>query len=150
MQQSKHNRFKQASNIKYPDPKIPANEKVAREVGTTMAAIDAYARKRKVHRFLGNIVSAGQSAADIVENMLSFARKSPADKEIYFLEDIIDKTLALMKNDFVLTDKYDFQHISIVKEYESKEMPVLCGESKISQVLLNHFSPHDKSRKEQA
>ncbi len=90
-------------------------------------------------RFLGNIVSTGQSAADIVENMLSFARKSPTDKEVCFLEDIIDKTLALMKNDFVLKDKYDFQHISILKEYESKEMPVLCGESKISQVLLNLF-----------
>jgi len=118
---------------------LPANEKAAREIGIAMADIEAYARKREIHRLLENIVSAGQIAADIVENMLSFVRKSPADKENCSLEQIVDKTLALLENDFTLTVGYDFKQIHIVKEYEPELPPVFCGKNKIGQVLLSLF-----------
>lgn len=118
---------------------LPANDKAAREIGITMADIETYARKRGIHRLFDNIVSAGQIAADIVENMLSFARKSPADKEKCSLEQIVDKTLALLENDFALTDGYDFKQIQILKEYVPELPLVLCGENKIGQVLLNLF-----------
>lgn len=104
-----------------------------------MPASPERGRKRGIHRLLDNIVSAGQIAADIVENMLSFVRKSPADKENCSLEQIVDKTLALLENDFTLTDGYDFKQIHIVKDYEPELPTVFFGKNKIGQVLLSLF-----------
>ena len=58
------------------DTELPANRLAAEEAGTSMEAIQAFMEARGIFRMLKNIRESGTRAAEIVSNMLSFARKS--------------------------------------------------------------------------
>ncbi len=118
---------------------LDANEKIAEETGNTMTKIEAYMKKRGIIRLLNNSLTAGKNAAAIVDNMLSFAKTNTLEKGTGDLSKIVDKTLALIQNDFALKDQYDFKNIHIDKVSEADLKPALCEESKIQQVLLNLF-----------
>ncbi|MCG8615523.1 MAG: PAS domain S-box protein, partial [Desulfobacterales bacterium] len=120
-------------------PDKPANVNAAGRLGVSLADVGRYADDRGIYKSLQHIVTAGRHAAEIVENMLSFARKSTAEKTPWLLDDIVDKALVLANNDFKLKTQYDFRSIRIEKQIESSMGPVLCEESKIRQVLLNLF-----------
>jgi hypothetical protein len=55
---------------------IPANLKAADAAGTTMEVIQHFMDDRKIPRMLTTISESGERVAEIVDNMLSFARKS--------------------------------------------------------------------------
>ncbi len=118
-------------------PDIPANRIAAEKAGTSMAAIRAFMEDRGIPRMIETIRISGRRASKIVENMLSFARKSSAGALPEYLEELIDTTLALATTDYDLKKKYDFKKIRIRKEYEKDLPPVPCEGSKIQQVLLN-------------
>ncbi len=119
--------------------KIPVNDKVAGESGITIENLRNYAEKREIFKCLGHIVSAGQNAADIVSNMLSFSRKSDSLKKAGALDQIVDRTLALVESDYQLKAQYDFKSIQVNRCYEPGLGNIWCEETKISQVLLNLF-----------
>jgi len=116
---------------------FPANEKVATELGSSMAVIKRFMEKRGILKQLDSIHQAGGHAAKIIENMLSFARKSNSIKTEHHLNELIDKTLNLSQNDYNLKKKYDFKQIEISKEYSPDIPAVLCEGSKIQQVIFN-------------
>jgi PAS domain S-box-containing protein len=118
---------------------LPANDDAARQVGTNMATIKTYMEKRNILRQLNAINEAGNHAAKIVANMLSFARKSNSIKQKHHLAEVIEKTLDLSQNDYDLKQKYDFKQITIEKKYDPDLSAVLCEESKIQQVIFNIF-----------
>jgi len=115
----------------------PENEKAAAEAGITMTAIRRYNSLRKIDRFLSNINRAGEQAARIVDNMLSFARKSETVREETALNELIEKTLELARNDYDLKKEYDFKRISVIKEFDPHLPTVMCETSKIQQVIFN-------------
>lgn len=117
----------------------PANAAVADRLGISLGDVARYAGERDIHRSLEHIMAAGRHAAEIVDNMLSFARKSGAEKDPWPLEEIVDKALALAGNDFRLKSSHGDAAIHIDKQVEHGIGPVLCEESKIRQVLLNLF-----------
>lgn len=57
---------------------IPANRKAAEAAGTTMKAVEGFMTARGIPRMIDTINSSGKRVAAIVDNMLSFARKSDA------------------------------------------------------------------------
>jgi len=116
---------------------IPANDKAALNVGITMAAIRNFMEERKILQLLNNIHQAGSSAATIVDNMLSFARKGSASKSNYSLPDLIEKTIKLAQSDYDLKKKYDFKQIKIITDFHPSTPDVACEESKVLQVLFN-------------
>ncbi len=116
---------------------IPANEKAAKRVGTSMIAINDFMKERDIFTMLENSHAASINAAKIVKNMLSFARKSDASKSSHQISDLFEKALELSQSDYNLKKKYDFRHIKIVKEIATKIPMVSCEESKILQVLFN-------------
>ncbi|WP_022663816.1 PAS domain S-box protein [Desulfospira joergensenii] len=116
---------------------MPANRKAAREIGISMDQIRTFMEKREILRMTRSIVSSGQRMADIVDNMLSFARKSEKMISSHSLENLMDKTLELAGTDFDLKKKYDFKLIRIRKEVEENLPPVLCERNQIQQVLFN-------------
>ncbi len=118
-------------------PDLPANQRVAEECGTNMETIQAYAQKRAITTMLESIRTSGMRAAKIVNNMLSFSRKSEEHFALYDLADLLDKTVELAANDYDLKKKYDFRQIQIVREYEAAMPQVRCEASKIQQVFLN-------------
>jgi signal transduction histidine kinase len=83
------------------------------------------------------ILEAGNRAAAIVENMLSFARKGTQSLDPCDLAELLDKTVALAEKDYDLKKKYDFKQIRIEREYEENVPLVKCEYSKIQQVFLN-------------
>jgi signal transduction histidine kinase len=118
-------------------PDLPANARLAEECGTNLNAVRKYLEKRGIAEFLQDIRDSGQRAAQIVENMLSFSRKSVAGGSPTSLAELLDRTLLLAESDYDLKKRYDFRQIEIVREYHPDAPPVVCQPSKIQQVFLN-------------
>ncbi|MFA6809556.1 MAG: PAS domain S-box protein [Desulfoplanes sp.] len=116
---------------------LPRNIQTAKECGTSMEKIRNYMGKRRLLTMLDAIQEAGQRAAKIVENMLSFSRKGNSEMSMEDLGELMDKTIELAKNDYDLKKKYDFRQIEIVREYEPQLPLIPCEASKIQQVFLN-------------
>ncbi|MCP4119203.1 MAG: PAS domain S-box protein [Desulfobacteraceae bacterium] len=116
---------------------LPASIKAAQEAGTSVEAIRNFMEARGILRMITNIIESGRRVAEIVDNMLSFARKSDASLAPHDMADLLDKTLELATTDYDLKKHYDFKKIEIRKEYEDNLPPVPCEGAKIQQVLLN-------------
>ncbi len=116
---------------------MPANHTAAAKAGTDMATIRAFMEAREIPRMITAIKESGSRVAEIVSNMLSFARKGDTHRSPQDMAELMDKTLELASTDYDLKKKYDFRHLEIVKEYQENLPKVLCEGSKIQQVLLN-------------
>ena len=119
------------------DIEMPANLRAAEDAGTTMEGIHAFMDSRGIPRMLRTINESGHRVAEIVDNMLSFARKSDAAITSLDIEVLLNKALELASTDYSLKRNYDFRAIEIVKEYENDLPFVPCEESKMQQVLMN-------------
>ena len=129
---------------------LPANQQAAADCGTSMEAIKAFMEKRDILKMLQAIRSSGGQAANIVENMLSFSRKSESVFQPYTLSNLLDKTVELASKDYDLKKKYDFRQIEIVREYDPDLPDVPCEETKIQQVILNLLKNAAQSMAESA
>ena len=116
---------------------IPANQRAAEAAGTTMDAIHAFMEARDIITMLNRIRESGGRAAEIVTNMLSFARKSDSTFSSCDLAKLLDQTADMAGSDYDLKKKFDFRQIEIVHEYEENLPLVPCEASKIQQVLFN-------------
>jgi PAS domain S-box-containing protein len=118
---------------------IPANFKAAEAAGTSMEAIATFMEARGIHRMLDTIIDSGKRVAEIVANMLSFARKSDTQVAIHSLVELLEKTIELAATDYDLKTQYDFKQIEVVRKYDANLPRVPCEGAKIQQVLLNIF-----------
>jgi PAS domain S-box-containing protein len=116
---------------------LPANRKAAETAGTTMESIEQFMQARDIPRMITTINESGRRVATVVDNMLSFARKSDTTFSSHPLEKLLDKTLELAATDYDLKKHYDFKQIDIIKKYADNLPPVPCEGAKIQQVLLN-------------
>ncbi|MCP4154802.1 MAG: PAS domain-containing protein [bacterium] len=116
---------------------LPKNEKAAGECGTTIEAINAYMEKREIFAMIKAITESGNRARQIVDNMLSFSRKSQSIFMPHDLVTLLDQTIELASHDYDLKRKYDFRKIKIIRNYHKSMPEVECEASKIQQVLLN-------------
>lgn len=116
---------------------IPKNTAVAGTLGIDMEAIKEYSRARNIPELITSIMDSGHRAAKIVENMLSFSRKSDSSLAPADLSKLLDQTIALAANDYNLKKKYDFRQIKIIRQYQPDMPEILCEPTKIQQVFLN-------------
>lgn len=116
---------------------MPANIKAAKECKVNLEDIKAYMEKRNIFSMMELATSSGHQAARIVENMLSFSRKSDGRKSTHYLHDLMETTIELVRNDYRMKKQYDFRNIEIVKEYQENIPPIPCEKSEIQQVFLN-------------
>lgn len=119
------------------DKTVTANITAAESVGTTMDIIHDYMEDRGILRMLGAITESGKRIADIVDNMLSFARKSEGASSTHDIRQLLDKTIELSATDYDSRKHYNFKDIKISKEYQSDLPEVPCEGAKIQQVLMN-------------
>lgn len=134
MMQSADNLTSRLTNME-----MPANIKAAATVGIDMEQIAAFMEKRAIPRMVGSIRESGRRVAQIVDNMLSFARKSDSQVSSHNPAELMDKTLALAATDYDLKKQYDFKTICIEKMYGPDLPYIPCEGAKIQQVLLNIF-----------
>ncbi|MHC4885312.1 MAG: PAS domain-containing sensor histidine kinase [Planctomycetota bacterium] len=119
------------------NPELNANLRAAEEVGVELGVIQTYMEKRGIFEMIERILSSGSRAADIVRNMLTFARKQSDKKSSHDLADILENCIELLSVDYDLRKKSDFRHIQICREFEAELPPVPCEATKLQQVLMN-------------
>jgi len=119
------------------DINLPANQRAARATGMNMEAICAFMESRGILRMIATINESGRRVAEVVDNMLSFARKCDTGVSSHDIAVLMDKTLQLAATDYDLKKQYDFKRINIKKEYAANLPLVPCEGAKIQQVLLN-------------
>ncbi|WP_210394717.1 ATP-binding protein [Motiliproteus sediminis] len=122
-----HNRIK---------PDLPANQRAAADCEVSLEAVRCYLDERRIPEMLAAIEDSGHRAARIVENMLSFARKSDSDFIATDLTELLEQTVELTLNDYDLKKNYDFRDVSITREYQPIPR-VRCAPSKLQQVFFN-------------
>ncbi len=116
---------------------LPANDRAAAEAGTTMAAVHAFLESRNIPKMLVRIRESGERTAQIVSNMLNFARKSSDERSSHDLAELLDRSVDLAGSHYDLKKKYDFRQIKIVREYTAGLPPIPCDSGTIQQVMLN-------------
>ncbi|MEG3638453.1 ATP-binding protein [Magnetococcus sp. PR-3] len=119
------------------NPDSPRNQKVAAQCGLEMDPLDHYLKERGVPEMMASVLESGKRAARIVENMLSFSRKSESSFYPHNLAELMDQTIELAANDYDLKKKYDFRKIEMVRHYADDLPEVPCDGTKIQQVVLN-------------
>ena len=116
---------------------LQANIKAAVNAGTTMEVIDTFMNARNIPRMIDAITESGKRVSTIIDNMLSFARKSNDQKSSHNISWLLDKTIELAASDYNMKKHYDFKQIIIRKEYSDNLPLIPCEGAKIQQVLLN-------------
>jgi signal transduction histidine kinase len=116
---------------------MPANIKAAEEAGTTMEVIKIFMEKRGIPRMINSINDSGKRVAEIIDNMLTFSRKSDGQSTTRSMNELIDKTLELAYSDYDLKKQYDFKLVAIERHFDENLPEIPCERAKIQQVLLN-------------
>ncbi len=114
-----------------------ANTNTAEKYNIGMDNIRSFLEDRKIFYMLDLIQKSGIRAAEIVTNMLSFARKSTDTFSTQDIEDLLEKSVTLAENDYNLKKKFDFRNIEIIREYNRDSILIPCDASKIEQVFIN-------------
>ncbi len=116
---------------------MPANQKAAQAAGINMDDLYRYMESRGMLRMIKAINDSGHRIEEIVDNMLSFARKTDVVISSHNLAELMDRTLDLAATDYDLKKQYDFKTIKLVKEYADNLPSVPCEGSPVQQVFLN-------------
>ena len=117
-------------------PSLDKNRRTAEELGMSIEQVAEYSRLRGFDQMIQSISSAGQRAARIIENMLSFSRKSCSEFIPCSLVDLLEKTIELAASDYDMKHHYDFRTIRIVRDFQPVP-DVPCEFGQIQQVILN-------------
>ncbi len=116
---------------------VPRYRKTASEFGLEWEKLSSFMEKSGYFSIAEAILESGKRASRIVDDMLTFSRKSDHQYMYYDLAELLDKTVEIAGNDYDLKRKYDFRRIEIVREYESPLPGIQCAASQIQQVFLN-------------
>ncbi len=116
---------------------LPANQRTAKELDISFDVIFSFMEKRGILKMLEHIRKSGKRVAEIVSNMLSFARKSDTTYSFCNPAELLDKSIDLASNEYDLKKKFDFRQIKLIREYQRNIPEIPCEESKIQQVFFN-------------
>ena len=116
---------------------LPANEQAAEAAGVSIQVIQNYMQSRNIPRMLDTIRDSCRRAAEIVRDMLDFARLGDDNLTFCNLAELLDQTVHLSSIDYDLKKRYDFKQIEIVREYADDLPAIQCAPQKLQQVLLN-------------
>ena len=112
---------------------------VAHEINNPLGVMLGYTQlllrgeKKSSERYadLKTIEKHVRSCKTIVEDLLSFSRKSETEKEMLDIHQIIDDVITFVQH------HSNIEHITLEKEYNPGVKPLLIDEKKIKQVLIN-------------
>ncbi|MCK5147934.1 PAS domain S-box protein [bacterium] len=116
---------------------IPKNLMAAEKCGISFDKLVEYHKERGLIEMMKTVLESARRAATIVDNMLSFSRKSESKCVLVNIKDLMDKTIDLCSSDYDMKKNYDFRDLEIIKEYGTDLPLVPCEASKIQQVILN-------------
>ncbi|MDU0459565.1 MAG: PAS domain S-box protein [Geobacteraceae bacterium] len=116
---------------------LPANRIIADEIGLDLEQVELYMEQRDISNYIASMRSAVKRASGIILNMLQFSRQSDATHQFLNLNDVIEQSIILASNDYDLKKKYDFKHISIVRNYCNNLPVISISITEIEQAFIN-------------
>ncbi|HKJ64028.1 MAG TPA: ATP-binding protein, partial [Desulfopila sp.] len=118
-------------------PELPKNTEAAEHCNLSMESLDCYVTARQIDTMLSSVMASGERASRIINNMLSFSRKSVSLYTPCDINALLDKTVELAVNDYDLKKRFDFKRIEIVRDYD-RALPKVRGDSNtLQQVFFN-------------
>ncbi len=118
-------------------PDFPRNQRIAQELELDLNKVVQYLEQQKISAALNAIKEAGERAAMIVTDMLSFARPSQGEPCETDVETALLTSIRLAKKDFTQYREHDFRDIKIIKEIQPHLPPIKAQKNQLDQVLLN-------------
>lgn len=119
------------------DPSVDSNVEAARLHGLDLFSMASFLEERNILRYLQGIRDAGERAAAIVADMLTFSRRSERTYSSNDVNAIVSKSLELAGKDYDLKKHYDFRKLNIVRDSDPALPLVPCVSTEIEQVILN-------------
>lgn len=119
------------------DPGFARNRDVAAEHGISLEAMRGYLDARSVISMLHGVKESGERAAGIIQDMLSYSRRSDSSFEYCDLNKLIDEVVHLCDCDYDLGRRYDFKLIDVRKHYDKRCVEVPCIPTEMKQVIFN-------------
>lgn len=96
---------------------VEANIRAAEESGCRIECIRQFMERRNIDSFLNATLDAGTRAANIVNNMLEFSRKSSNKHIDTDLNNIIDKSIGICFSSYDVNKKFDYRTIDVIRDY---------------------------------
>lgn len=118
-------------------PGLPQNHRIAEDLGITVEQVYSYLNARGIFKFLDAIREAGDRSARIVTNMLEFSRSNTRNHQLTNLAELVEHSLELAKNSFVLKTPEGTEQLNIIKEFDPEVPQIVCSPIEIQQVVLN-------------
>jgi PAS domain S-box-containing protein len=119
------------------DPTKEKNRLVAEKFKLDIKDIHDFLSSNGVLKYLGYIQETGARAGEIVRSMLDFSCQNNSIKLEYSINDILERSVKLISNDYDLKKSYDFKKIRIKRDYHAELSPVSVIRSEMEQVFLN-------------
>lgn len=113
------------------------NHVIAEDSGVELEKIINYVEQQRINSFLDGILTSGKRAADIVGDMLSFAKPISPEATQINLIDAIDAAVRLSAKDYNQKKQFDFRNIEIRKTYSPNIGKISAQKNQIEQVFLN-------------
>ncbi len=116
---------------------FPRNQKIAQQHSVDLNNLKNYLQQQKILDALAAIKEAGERAATIVSDMLSFARPSPSEQSEVDVIDALKTSIRLAEKDYNQKRQFDFRNIIIEENYEDNLPSIGAQKNQLHQVLLN-------------
>ncbi|MCO7226214.1 PAS domain S-box protein [Pleionea sp. CnH1-48] len=116
---------------------FPRNQKVAKQLNLDLNLLEQYLAEQKIPLFIDAIREAGERAAHIVGDMLSFSRPSQGQNAAIDVTHSLESARRLAAKDYNQKKKFDFRNIHIHCDYQEHLPPVLAQKNQLEQVFLN-------------
>lgn len=115
----------------------PDNLETAQNLGTSITSIHEYLEQREILKLLRDINDSAIRAGVIIDDMLSFGKKSIGDFSHHPLADIVISAVSLARKDQNLIHECNFRMVKIIEDFSNQTPDVYCSASKIQQVCFN-------------
>lgn len=115
----------------------PANIRSAEKANVSLKNLKSYLEDRDIPLLLSNINDSGQRANVIIEDMLSFSKKTIGEFSNEAVAEIIHEAVDLAKKDYNLLRGYTFNSITVDFSFPESIPPLYCSRTKLRQVLFN-------------
>ncbi len=123
--------------IRRSKPGTKVGDQAASACGLDFDTLRCFLNSTGIDETYEDIRGAGVRAAKIVEDMLSFSRKTDSTLNKCSLLEITQRAINLAKADYNLRKKYDFKNIDLQIDHEDDLPNIPCLENEIEQVILN-------------
>ncbi len=127
-----------AQNIKRRlSTELSRNHTIAEQNNFKIEQLIGFIQQQSIDTFLDGILASGERAADIVGDMLNFAKPTTLESSHVDLIEVLDAAVRLSANDYNQKKQFDFRNIQIRKTYSPNIGQVLAQKNQLEQVFLN-------------